>query len=69
MHTPGDEMELFASVNRKFRHLFSRQEHMKTFRVYDMVEVSLSTKSVSDSERRESLINNYFKTNSFDYFT
>ena len=38
MQTPGDEMELFAAVNRKFRELFATQEHMKSFRVYDAVE-------------------------------
>lgn len=40
MQTSGDEMELFAAVNRKYRHLFAQQEHMKTFRTYDNVEVS-----------------------------
>lgn len=39
MQTSGDEMELFAAVNRKFRHLFAQQEHMKSFRVYDIIEV------------------------------
>ena len=39
MQTAGDEMELFAAVNRKFRHLFNQQEHMKKFRVYDILEV------------------------------
>ena len=40
MITSGDEMELFALVNRKIRQLFSQQEHMKTFRTYDACEVS-----------------------------
>jgi hypothetical protein len=35
MQTSGDEMELFAAVNRKFRHLFAQQEHMKSFKTYD----------------------------------
>ena len=35
MQTSGDEMELFASVNRKFRHTFAQQEHMKSFKTYD----------------------------------
>ena len=39
MQTPGDEMELYAAVNRKFRELFAKQEHMKSFRVYDTIEV------------------------------
>ena len=39
MHTSGDEMELLAAVNRKFRHIFAKQEHMKAFRVYDIAEV------------------------------
>jgi hypothetical protein len=32
-------MELFAAVNRKFRYLFAQQEHMKTFKTYDLIEV------------------------------
>ena len=39
MHTSGDEMELFAAVNRSFRQLFAYQEHMKSFRTYDLVEL------------------------------
>lgn len=42
MQTSGDEMELFAAVNRKYRHLFAQQEHMKTFKIYDSLEVILS---------------------------
>ncbi len=40
MHTSGDEMELYAAVNRKFRHIFNKQEQMKTFKVYDALEVN-----------------------------
>jgi hypothetical protein len=40
MQTPGDEMELFAAVNRRFRELFAQQEHMKTFRTYDAAETN-----------------------------
>ena len=40
MHTSGDEMELLAAVNRRFRHIFAKQEHMKAFRVYDIAEVN-----------------------------
>lgn len=39
MKTQGDEMELFAAVNRKFRHIFAQQEHMNTFKIYDYIEV------------------------------
>jgi hypothetical protein len=39
MQTSGDEMELFAAVNRKFRYIFAQQENMKTFRTYDVIEV------------------------------
>ncbi len=42
MKTSGDEMELFAVVIRKFRIIFNKQEQMKTFKVYDAFEVSLS---------------------------
>lgn len=42
MQTSGDEMELLAAVNRKFRHIFARQEHMKAYRVYDIAEVIFS---------------------------
>jgi len=38
MQTPGDEMELFAAVNRRFRELFAQQEHMKLFKTYDGTE-------------------------------
>ena len=37
----ADEMELFALVNRKYKHFFIKQEHQLTFRTYDYVEVSL----------------------------
>ena len=39
MQTSGDEMELYASVNRKFRHIFANQENFKSFRTYDSLEV------------------------------
>lgn len=35
----SDEMELYAAIGRKFRTLFLRQEHMKTFKAYDRLEV------------------------------
>jgi hypothetical protein len=38
MQTPGDEMELFSAVSRKFREIFNMQEQMKTFRVYDTID-------------------------------
>ncbi|KAK2166354.1 hypothetical protein NP493_1328g00012 [Ridgeia piscesae] len=38
METPAEEIELFALVNRKFKTLFTRQESMKTFKMYDRVE-------------------------------
>lgn len=38
MQTPGDEMELFAAVNRKFREIFAVQEQMMSFRVYDAID-------------------------------
>ncbi|KAL8592205.1 hypothetical protein ACOMHN_030880 [Nucella lapillus] len=34
----ADEMELFAAVNRKYRHFFNKQEHLLTFRRYDHFE-------------------------------
>ena len=39
MQSPGDEMELLMAVNRKYRYLFAQQEHMKTFKEYDSIEV------------------------------
>lgn len=33
--TSADEMELYANINRKFRHIFTHQEVMKTFITYD----------------------------------
>lgn len=38
----ADEMELFALVNRKYKHFFIKQEHQLAFRTYDYVEVSLN---------------------------
>lgn len=38
----SDEMELYANVLRRFRTVFLRQEHMRTFRMYDLSEVSNS---------------------------
>ena len=35
-----DEMELYAAVNKKFRQVYTRQEHMKTFKTYDRLEVN-----------------------------
>ncbi|XP_076118208.1 uncharacterized protein LOC143085614 isoform X2 [Mytilus galloprovincialis] len=35
----SDEMELYAAIGRKFRTVFMRQEHMKTFKAYDRLEV------------------------------
>ncbi|WAR27022.1 hypothetical protein MAR_012726 [Mya arenaria] len=34
----ADEMEMFGAVNRKFKHIFARQETMKTFKTYDRME-------------------------------
>lgn len=39
IHSSVDEMELFAAVNRKFKQIFTRQEHMKKFKTYDLAEV------------------------------
>ena len=40
MQNSGDEMELYAAVNKKFREIFSNQEQMRTFKTYDAVEVN-----------------------------
>ncbi|KAL4226305.1 hypothetical protein ACF0H5_014288 [Mactra antiquata] len=37
----ADEMEMFAAINRKFKQIFQRQEHMKTFKTYDRIELGL----------------------------
>jgi len=44
METPAEEIELFALVNRKFKTLFTRQESMKTFKMYDRVEAKVETR-------------------------
>ena len=44
MNTSAEEMELYASVNRKFRQVFHRQEHMRTFKTYDRIEVGFNVK-------------------------
>ncbi|KAK3103240.1 hypothetical protein FSP39_017753 [Pinctada imbricata] len=41
INNSADEMEMYAAVNRKFRHLFNRQEHMRTFKTYDRIEEGL----------------------------
>ena len=58
MKTSGDEMELFAAVNRKFSLIFAQKEHMLAFRTYDAVEVGyrhhnnlLSTVSLLNQSR------------------
>nr|KAG5699494.1 hypothetical protein BaRGS_020053 [Batillaria attramentaria] len=38
IHNAADEMEMFAAVNRKYKHFFIKQEHLLTFRMYDRVE-------------------------------
>ena len=35
----ADEMELYAFVSRKFRQVYTRQEHMRTYKTYDRIEV------------------------------
>ncbi|KAF7261912.1 hypothetical protein EG68_00732 [Paragonimus skrjabini miyazakii] len=35
IRSSADEMELFSVINRKFRHIFNRQEEMRTFKSYD----------------------------------
>ena len=40
MTGPAEEMEVFALVSRKFKQIFQRQEHMKTFKTYDLMDVS-----------------------------
>ena len=32
---------MFAAINRKFKQIFGRQEHMKTFKTYDRIEVNI----------------------------
>ena len=39
VHNTADEMEMYGAVNRKFKQIFNRQEHMKTFKTYDRIEV------------------------------
>ena len=41
MSSGGEEMELFSIVTKKFKQVFARQEHMKTFRTYDFTEVQI----------------------------
>ena len=33
---------MYGAVNRKFKQIFNRQEHMKTFKTYDRIEVGNS---------------------------
>ena len=41
INTHADEMDLFTMVTRRFKKVFSKQEQMRTFPVYDAsIEVS-----------------------------
>ena len=40
-------MEMYAQVNRKFKQQYGRQEHMKTFKTYDRLEVSNTLTSLT----------------------
>ena len=41
VNTHADEMDLFTMVTRRFKKMFSKQEQMRTFPVYDAsIEVS-----------------------------
>lgn len=41
INTHADEMDLFTMVSRRFKKVFSKQEQMRTFPVYDAsIEVS-----------------------------
>ncbi|VDK46013.1 unnamed protein product [Dibothriocephalus latus] len=35
IRSSADEMELFSVINRNFRHIFGKQEEMRTFKCYD----------------------------------
>ena len=43
VQTTADEMEMYAAVLRVFRKAFLRQETMKTFKMYDCLEVRTSS--------------------------
>ncbi|XP_067336381.1 uncharacterized protein si:ch73-242m19.1 isoform X1 [Channa argus] len=56
LRTPADEMELFSTVWREFRIIFTQQEQMKTFPQYDSTEIKDSQwgrKSGSTALKRE----------------
>ena len=41
INTHADEMDLFTMVSRRFKKVFSKQEQMRTFPIYDaLIEVS-----------------------------
>lgn len=41
VNTHADEMDLFTMVSRRFKKVFSKQEQMRTFPIYDAsIEVS-----------------------------
>ncbi|KAK3588936.1 hypothetical protein CHS0354_023696 [Potamilus streckersoni] len=57
IHNTGDEMEMFAEVNRKFKQIFLRQEHYNTFKTYDRIETgqeSWGSESPQHTLRQES---------------
>ncbi|VEL35364.1 unnamed protein product [Protopolystoma xenopodis] len=40
IRSSADEMELFSVINRKFRHIFNKQEEMRTFKAYDFARAT-----------------------------
>ena len=52
INTHADEMDLFTMVSRRFKKVFSKQEQMRTFPVYDAsIEVSQMYALVRVEER------------------
>ena len=47
INTHADEMDLFTMVSRRFKKVFSKQEQMRTFPIYDAsIEVSHLTEVI-----------------------
>ncbi|XP_012939634.1 uncharacterized protein LOC101845475 [Aplysia californica] len=45
VHNSADEMEMFGAVNRRFKHIFVKQEHLNSFKTYDRIEPTQDTSS------------------------
>ena len=53
INTHADEMDLFTMVSRRFKKVYSKQEQMRTFPIYDAsIEVRALSTALNASENQ-----------------